>query len=169
MLKSEFLVIAQANLLLHLLLRLLLLRQLRRPPPPPPQHRVLEQLQLLQRRRRQVYRLHHLRLLQAVLLKTMLVDQTILAPMACAAVSGAIVVLQKDTVESAAKVIVMDSLRHHLVQAHPLQALLQAILRHLLLGLTIMPNTEKIVASLHTLGTGKLVPLMSKLMHIRTL
>ena len=94
--------------------------------------------------------------------------QIILAPMACAAVSGAIVVLQKHTAENAAKTIVMDSLLHHLVQAHPLQVLQQAILLHLL-DLTMMLITEKIAASLPTLETGKLVLPMSKLMLTRTL
>ena len=98
----------------------------------------------------------------------MLAGLIILAQMACAAVSGAIVVLQKHTAENAAKTIVMDSLLHHLVQAHPLQVLQQAILLHLL-ALTMMLITEKIAASLHTLGTGKLVLPMSKLMLTRTL
>ena len=88
--------------------------------------------------------------------------------MACAAVSGAIVVIQMDTVENAAKATVMGSLLHHLVQAHLLQVLQQAILLHLL-GLTMMLITEKTAVSLPTLGTGKLVPPMSKLMLTRTL
>jgi hypothetical protein len=119
---------------------------------------------------RHLHHLHRLQLLQAVLLKVMLVDQIILAPMACAAVSGVIVVLQKRTVENAAKAIVMVSLLHlrHLVQAHPLQVLLQTILRRLL-GSTIMLITVKIVVSLHTSGTGKIVPPMSKWMLIHTL
>jgi hypothetical protein len=164
-LKSEFRVIVQATPLLHHLPRLLLLpRQLLRPLPPP--HRIQAQLQpLLQRLRRQV---HHLHLLQAVLLKIMLAGLIILAPMACAAVSGAIVVLQKHTVENAAKATVMGSLLHHLVQAHLLQVLQQAILLHLL-GLTTMLITEKTAVSLPTLGTGKLVLPMSKLMLTRTL
>jgi hypothetical protein len=115
-----------------------------------------------------MYHLQHLQLLRAVLLKIMSADQIILAPMVCAAVSGAIVVIQKDTVENAAKATAMDSLLHHLVQAHPLQVLLQAILLHLL-GLTMMLITEKTAVSLHTLGTGKLVLPMSKLMLTRTL
>ena len=157
MLKSGFLVIVQANLLLHLLLRLLLPRQLRRLLP------LRIQAQLLQ------HRLHHLRLLQAVLLKIIPADQIILAPMACAVVSGVIVVLQKHTADNAARITVMDSLLHHLrVQAHPLQVLLQTILRRLL-DIIIMLITEKIVASLHMLGTGRLVLLMSKLMLILTL
>ncbi len=107
-LKSEFLVIAQATPLRHLLLRLRpLLRQLRR---------LLQQLgQLQQLQHRQAYRLHHLRLLRAVLLKIMLVDQIILAPMECAAASGAIVVPQKDTAENAAKATAVDSHLLHLV------------------------------------------------------
>mmetsp|Transcript_16098 Transcript_16098/g.27375 ORF Transcript_16098/g.27375 Transcript_16098/m.27375 type:complete len:200 (-) Transcript_16098:311-910(-) len=160
-LKSEFRVIAQATPLLHHLPRLLLLpRQLLRPLPPQVQPQPL--LQRLQRR------MYHLRLLRAVLLKIMPAVQIILAPMACAAVSGAIVVLQKHTVENAAKTIAMDSLLHHLVQAHPLQVLQQAILLHLL-GLTMMLITEKTAVSLPMLGTGKLVPPMSKLMLTRTL
>ena len=92
----------------------------------------------------------------------------ILAPMACAAVSGVIVVQLTHTVENAAKAIAMGSLLHRLVQARPAQVLLQSILRHLL-GSTMGPTTEMIVVSLHTLGIGKLVPPMSKLMLTRTL
>ena len=150
MLKSEFLVIAQAN------------QQPCRPLP----HRIQAQLLLVVHRlQRQTYRLH---LLQAVLLKVMRVDLMILAPMACAAVSGAIVVQLTHTVENAAKAIVMGSLLHRLVQARPAQVRLQQILRHLL-GSTMGPTAEKIAASLHMLGTGKLVPLKSKLMLIHTL
>ncbi len=156
MLKSEFLVLAQATSLPHLLLRLLLLlRQLR----------VVPQPQLLHR---QAYHLHHLRLLQAVPLLTVLVDQIILAPMECAAASGAIVVPQKHTVESAVKATAAGSHLRHLVHAHRLQVLQQPVLP-LLLGLTTMLTTEKIVVSSHMLGTGKLVPPMSKLMLIRIL
>mmetsp|Transcript_30909 Transcript_30909/g.52405 ORF Transcript_30909/g.52405 Transcript_30909/m.52405 type:complete len:207 (+) Transcript_30909:781-1401(+) len=167
-LKLEFLAFAEATSLLHRLLQLLLPRQLHRLLLLPP-HRTQAQLQPLQQRlRRQVYHLHHLHHLQAVLLKIMLAGLIILAQMACAAVSGAIVVLQKHTVENAAKTIAMDSLLHHLVQAHPLQVLQQAILLHLL-DLTMMLITEKIAASLPTLETGKLVLPMSKLMLTRTL
>ena len=150
MLKSEFLVIAQATLLRHLLLRLLLPRQLRR---------LLPQ-QLLHQ---QAYHLRLLRLLRAVLLKIMLADQTILAPMECAAASGAIVVPQKHTAENAAKATVVGSLLRHLVQAHHLLQAPQ------LLGSTTTLITEKIVVSLHTLGTGKLVPPMRRLMLTRIL
>ena len=171
MLKSEFLAIAQANLLLHLLRILLLLRQRRRLLPPLP-HRIQAQLLLrllLQQQQRQAYHhLHHLRLHRAVLLKAMRVDLTILAPMACAAVSGVIVVQLTHTVENAAKAIAMGSLLHRLVRARPAQVLLQSILRHPL-GSTMGPTTEMIVVSLHTLGIGKLVPPMSKLMLTRTL
>ncbi len=149
--------------LLHPLQRmpLLLLRQLHRLLPPLPQ----EQLHQLQRLRQKSYHLHLLRLLLAVLLRIMRVDLIILVPMACAAVSGAIVVPQKHTAEIAAKAIVMHSLLHH-----PVQALLrQRTIRHPLLGSTMMLTTEKIAVSLHTLGTGKLAPPMSKLMLIRTL
>mmetsp|Transcript_12516 Transcript_12516/g.19292 ORF Transcript_12516/g.19292 Transcript_12516/m.19292 type:complete len:204 (+) Transcript_12516:754-1365(+) len=164
-LKLEFLAFAEATSLLHRLLQLLLPRQLHRLLLLPP-HRTQAQLQPLQQRlRRQVYHLHHL---QAVLLKIMLAGLIILAPMACAAVSGAIVVLQKHTVENAAKTIVMDSLLHHLVQVHLLQVLQQATLLHLL-GLTMMLIMEKTAVSLPMLGTGKLVPPMSKLMLTRTL
>ena len=151
---------AQVNLLLHLLRLLLLPRHLH-----PLRHRI--QAHLLRQR---LHHLHRLRLLQAVLLKVTLVDQIILAPMACAAVNGVIVVLQKHTAENAAKITVLDSLLHlhHLVQAHPLQVLLQTILRHPL-GSTIMLITVKIVVSLHTSGTGKIVPPMSKWMLIHTL
>jgi hypothetical protein len=88
--------------------------------------------------------------------------------MACAAASGVIVVLLKHTVVNAVKTIAMGSLLHlhRLVQALP--ALLQATLHHLLASTTML-ITEKIVASLHTLGTGKLVLPMRKLMHIHTL
>lgn len=149
--------------LLHPLQRMLLLRQLHRLLPPLPQ----EQLHQLQRLRQKSYHLHLLRLLLAVLLRIMRVDLIILVPMACAAVSGAIVVPQKHTAEIAAKAIVMHSLLH---LHHPVQALLrQRTIRHPLLGSTMMLTTEKIAVSLHTLGTGKLAPPMSKLMLIRTL
>ena len=167
-LKSEFRVIVQAvnHHLLPLLRILPLLRLLRRLLLLSP-HRIQAQLQLLQHLRQQSYHLHHLLLLPAVLLLIVLVDLIILAPMACAAVSGAIVERLKHTVENAAKATAVGSLIYHLVQAHPVQVLLQTILHHLL-GSTMMLTTEKIAVSLHMLGTGKLVPPMSKSMLIRT-
>ncbi len=83
--------LAQAMNLLHLLLRLpLLLRQLRRLLPQLP-HTKLELERLLPQQLLLLHRqAYHLRLLQAVLLLTVLVDQIILAPMECAAASGAL-------------------------------------------------------------------------------
>jgi len=96
-------------------------------------------------------------------------DPIIRARMACAVVSGAIVALVKTIVEHAAKAIAVHNLLlHRRVQAHPIQTLLQTLLRHLL-DSTTMLITEKIVVSSHTSEIGKLVPPISKSMHTRTL
>ncbi len=142
-------------------------------PPQPPLHKpprphrirmqLLRMLQLVQQRRQPCLHHHLLLLLQAALLIAMHVDLITLARMVCAAVSGDIAAPLKIIAVNAARVIVVHNLRRHLALLHPVQLLLQTILRHLLDSTTV-PIMEKIQGLLHTLGIGKLVLPMSKSM-----